>query len=487
MTTPLERAFEACWSAMLQGESLEACLGRYPNLSDELRPLLTAALQAHERWDVRSDAAHASHSRSRVLQQAAALRRTARNRSGPISLLARPLAFGLALLLAIVLGGTGLFGVSAQSLPGDNLYSIKLAIERVRMDLSFNTSTQLSLAAEFERRRIDEIKKLLQMGRVARVQFDGRLDSISGDLYTVEGVHVLATAATRRSQDLRPGDYVAVAGNTHSARWVLAASIRLAGQQFQGTVDQMGASAWTVSGRSVRLAPDTQIDLGIGLGDRVTVQLHTRANLTVAAAIHLISRATPTPVLATPEPTVLSPTIEPTEAAPSQEIEHEQATETPEKESPESVTFTGKVTSKSASQWVVDGRSVSITSETETDGGIQVGDKVEVRAIPLADGTFQAERIRKVDSSDGGGTSEEPGGEDFEFTGRVDSISASAWVIDGRTVKIETSTEIDGSPQTGDTVHVTGFTSSDGSRVADKIEKQHSESEGEGSGSSSDD
>lgn len=481
MTTPLERAFEASWSAMMKGDSLQMCLDRYPGLSEELRPLLVAALQAHELWDAIPTTSHGSRSRARVLSRAAALRQT----SAKGMRLPRALALGMAVLLVVVFSGAGLAGASAQSLPGENLYPIKLAIEHVRLDLSLDPTTQASLAAAFEQRRVDEVKQLLLMGRVVRVQFDGRLDALSGDLYTISGVPVQVTADTQRAQDLRPGDYVTVSGVTHSGGWVLAASLRLAGQQFVGTVDTIGDGAWTVSGREIHLSPETKIEPGIGLGDSVAVQLHSQAGVTLAVSIHLVQRATPTPSLMPPEPTA-TPKTTPTEAAPSQEIEDEHATETPEVEAPESVTFSGSVTSKSSGEWIIDGRLVAITAQTELDGGITVGDKVEVRAIPMPDGSYRAERIRKLESSDDGGGSEE-GGQSVEFTGRVESIGSHQWMIDGRAVQIDSHTEIEGSPRVGDKVQVKAFTKSNGGLLASKIEKQDSGSDGEGSSTPSND
>jgi hypothetical protein len=483
MTSHLERAFEACWSAMLQGETLETCLSRYSDLSHTLRPMLQAAQGAHAHWDSAVPGSAITRSRTRVLSRAAELRRRLAPRRRP-SPLPRMAFVGAALFLLFIFGGAGLVAASAETLPGDDLYPIKLAVEQVQLRTALSTSTRLSLASSFEMRRIEEIKRLLLLHRVAPVQFDGRLDQISGDLYTVEGVPVMASPATQLASDLRPGDFVSVAGDTHSAGWVLAASILRAGQQFVGVVDAMGAENWTVSGSSVRLAPDSQIDSGIALGDRVTVQLHSEDGRMVAASIHLLERGSSGPAPVTPgeiPPAAVTSAVPSSTHMPSSEDGAGTPTKAP---APETISFAGMVQSKSQAEWTIDGHTVSVTAQTQIEGSIQTGDTVDVSAERMADGSLRAQKISLVQSNwDGGGDS----GESYEFTGRVESISSAQWVIAGRVVLIDSHTDIEGSPEVGDRVQVKVFTKADGSLQAEKIENQDSGSGGEGSSTPSHD
>jgi hypothetical protein len=63
-------------------------------------------------------------------------------------------------------------------------------------------------------------------------------------------------------------------------------------------------------------------------------------------------------------------------------------------------------------------------------------------------------------------------GEDVEFEGTVNSISSSVWVIGGQPVQIDSDTDIEDDPQVGDTVKVKAVQLSDGTLVAEKIEKE---------------
>jgi len=56
-----------------------------------------------------------------------------------------------------------------------------------------------------------------------------------------------------------------------------------------------------------------------------------------------------------------------------------------------------------------------------------------------------------------------------EFTGAVEAIGAAAWAIDGLVAQVTENTVLNGNPQMGDWVRVTGRTLPDGKIVADRI------------------
>ena len=481
MAARVEQAFEQCWSALLEGETLDSCLSRFPDLGAELHPLLEAALDAHDLWDIPVPEERAFRSRRRMALKASELR--PRKVSKPQAFaLSRPLLVGFAMIVIVFFAGSGLVVASAASLPGESLYPVKLAVERVQISLALNTASQLSLASSFEQRRIDEVRRLLALGRAAKVQFDGRLDSVSADLLTVEGVPVTVSPATSLSPDLRPGDHVTVAGDTNPAGWVLAASVRLTGQQFIGVVDSMGPAAWRISGRTVRVAPDTIIDDGIRLSDQVSVQLKTEAGFTVAASIHLVQHNQDGPA-ATEIQGDTQGTASPPAPIGTPSVEIEQETSIPQPGTPEILTISGTVSSMTQTVWIVSGQTVAINSETDIDSSIGAGDTVEVRGTLDVDGVIRAQRIRLLRSAG----SEDDQHQEFEFTGIVESIAPSQWEIAGRTVEVDSRTDIEGSPHVGDRVQVQVVTNADGSLRAVQIQRQDSGSDGEGSGDPSHD
>jgi len=121
--------------------------------------------------------------------------------------------------------------------------------------------------------------------------------------------------------------------------------------------------------------------------------------------------------------------------------------------------FTGTVDSIGDTEWMVSGRAISLTAETEMDAGIEVGDDVHVEGVILAGGTLQAERIRLVDEA----------GLPFEFTGVVESITGNTWTISGISIAVDDNTEITGDPGVGDIVKVEGRILDDNVWLADEI------------------
>jgi len=73
----------------------------------------------------------------------------------------KPVFAGLAVI--VTLFGGSLFSVSAaeQSLPGDFLYSVKLATEQARLAMAKDSKDKVKLKTEFTERRVDEMKKVI--------------------------------------------------------------------------------------------------------------------------------------------------------------------------------------------------------------------------------------------------------------------------------------------------------------------------------------
>jgi uncharacterized protein DUF5667 len=79
--------------------------------------------------------------------------------------LLRPaLVVGLALLLA----APAALALSARAMPGDPLYSTKLAVENVRLAMARDPAKQVDLHVEFAERRVEELDKLTDRGLPAQ-------------------------------------------------------------------------------------------------------------------------------------------------------------------------------------------------------------------------------------------------------------------------------------------------------------------------------
>ena len=127
--------------------------------------------------------------------------------------------------------------------------------------------------------------------------------------------------------------------------------------------------------------------------------------------------------------------------------------------------------------WVVSGKTVHVSAETEIDdedGAVAVGATVDVEGTANTDGTFSASQI-EVGGDDEG--DDDSFGE-ISFEGFIQSLPGTAdfvgdWMVSGLLVHVTTSTEIDqsdGPVVVGAAVEVEGLLAPDGSVTASQIE-----------------
>jgi hypothetical protein len=94
------------------------------------------------------------------------------------------------------------------------------------------------------------------------------------------------------------------------------------------------------------------------------------------------------------------PTLEATREAHENEMENEKAEiEDNEADEANEVEFTGTVQSMGANSWMIDGRTVLVSTGTEISGTIGVRDAVKVEGSLNADGKLSAREIKKVDAT----------------------------------------------------------------------------------------
>jgi hypothetical protein len=73
--------------------------------------------------------------------------------------------FALVLLLSLLVGGNGVVMAAQDSLPGDRLYPIKTALEKVNLAISLDETQEAQLQVEYTKRRVDELNRLVLEGR----------------------------------------------------------------------------------------------------------------------------------------------------------------------------------------------------------------------------------------------------------------------------------------------------------------------------------
>jgi hypothetical protein len=138
MNEKLYEALEVCLNALETGVDVESALRLYPQLADELRPVLEASIQAKSLALPSVPGAAKQRGRARVLGHANEMRKAAIKPRQRWAMFAFPrLATSLAIALIFLLSGTGLVSASSGALPGDSLYPVKRSWEDLRCSSSF--------------------------------------------------------------------------------------------------------------------------------------------------------------------------------------------------------------------------------------------------------------------------------------------------------------------------------------------------------------
>jgi hypothetical protein len=170
MMNEFDRVLDHCLTEIQAGRmTLEEALSSYPRHAHGLRALLETAIQTRaELAPDDPDAAYLRNSHNRIinsLRSASRPKKQSSLRSRSISL--RP-AYALIIvtLLAVLFGsGFGVYTASASSLPGDALYQVKLAGEKIQLAVSLSDDGDVQLLLGFAERRLGEVQALIDAGR----------------------------------------------------------------------------------------------------------------------------------------------------------------------------------------------------------------------------------------------------------------------------------------------------------------------------------
>lgn len=215
---------ETCLQDIEAGADIESVLLQYPELADELRPILETSIQAREIAVPTPAPDVIRRNRAKLLQHAAQLREanvqtSRRFWSVPI----RRALVSMAVIAALFMSGTGLVRAASTTLPGDNLYPVKRTWEDVLTTLTFNPDVRQALEIAHENERLEELYEIFADGRSASVDFAGLVTHQNGDLWLVSKIPVILSAQTDlRTQSIVVGDAVRVRGLTQTDGTVLA-------------------------------------------------------------------------------------------------------------------------------------------------------------------------------------------------------------------------------------------------------------------------
>ncbi|HTX92376.1 MAG TPA: DUF5666 domain-containing protein [Anaerolineales bacterium] len=246
MNQPMYDALETCLQGLEHGESLETLLARYPDLAEELRPLLQTAVYARTAHTDRLPVGALTRSRGRGLALAADLRRK------PVSRFLRghfrrSFLTAVSVIIILVMSGNGLLLASAHSLPGDPLYPLKRSVETTQLNWSVDPAQKSALQSVFSQRRVDEAKTLITIHRVESVEFNGVLTDQSNGQWVVSGIPVVVDPQTQVENGIGVGDEIQVSGSTNQDGEVNAVHLAPAQGPHEDDGQTRPQSTWTRS------------------------------------------------------------------------------------------------------------------------------------------------------------------------------------------------------------------------------------------------
>lgn len=453
MTKGIETILDECLAGLAEGESLEACLERHPHWRGELEPLLRTALALRQAYAQPAPAQEAlARVRTGFLAEAQRRQRALAERRQRGWLRWRPqfgFSRGLATALVTLVLLIGLLGggsiVSASSLPGDPLYGVKRASEKMLLLLTFDAQQRAALEQQLESRRVEEVKKVVEQGRQVEVEFAGVVEKVEGELVFVQGIPL---------------------------RWTLEQPPAV-GAEVQVLAKTQGEGPLEVKALSVR-EPAPIAAKSPTFTATATVPPERRPSNTPSAAptdkptptntIPPTETAQPTETAsATPEATLTgapSPTATPTRTP----TRPPTATPVPPPEGVK-VRLEGRIDEITDAHWLVNGVRVLLQRTTRfnlTRAPAQVGGWAVVDALKTSDGRLLAEEIVVMR-----GAEQPPVAK--EFSGIIEAIAAGRWTIGGREVRIISDTVIEGTPAVGALAHVRADQYADGRLVARRI------------------
>jgi len=226
----LYETLDVCLKEIDQGADVDTVLFSYPELADELRPILEASVKAKEMAVQAPSDDIVKRNRAKLLQHASQMRE---QKSAPNSrrVWTVPLRRALVTLMVVALlfvSSTNLVRAASTTLPGDSLYPVKRTWEDMSLFFTFDTTKREELELEYENERLDEVHELFTEGRSADVDFAGYVTRQSGTEWRVSGITVFVSAQTRVSdQQVDVGSAVQVRGKIQNNMSVMAESIQL--------------------------------------------------------------------------------------------------------------------------------------------------------------------------------------------------------------------------------------------------------------------
>ena len=162
-----ENILDDCLERLVGGETVERCLGSYPEQALELEPLLRTAQATREASAIAPRAEFRARAR---YEFRSALHDEMSRKKQPRFVLRRGWVVALMVIGILLVSGGGTVLAAGDSMPDSPLYSVKLATERVQMALTPSPVGKAQLCAKQADRRVSELIYLASKGDTQQVE-----------------------------------------------------------------------------------------------------------------------------------------------------------------------------------------------------------------------------------------------------------------------------------------------------------------------------
>ncbi len=220
---------------------------------------------------------------------------------------------------------------------------------------------------------VEKVSNGMGSEHFGQAHFTGKVESITGDVWMIAGKKVTVDSHTNLVQSPKVNDMVLVNATVQSDGSFLARVIKTITSQeqtepklvvFVGKVASINGSDWMVGDKKVVTDSATKIVGSPVVGDMVLVKSTLQSDGSyLASEIRKL---------------------------------------TPEEENGEEMVVTGKVTSFTSIEVVVNGTTFKIDTNTEVDGTLADGVMVRIEAVKETDGSMLAQEIQVISESDEG-------------------------------------------------------------------------------------
>ena len=171
-----------CLDRLMNGETIEQCLSRFPEHADELKPLLETGSRIRKTAHIQPRPEFRAHAR---VQFHAAMNSLPQRKpeTSFVAWLKQPLWAAVTTAALLVLLGTSTAVLANGSMPDQALYPVKLAMEKIQIALTPSAEAKGELYARLLERRIDEITRMTEENKIDKLQMlTSRLDSFAAEI-----------------------------------------------------------------------------------------------------------------------------------------------------------------------------------------------------------------------------------------------------------------------------------------------------------------